>query len=686
MNITELIVELLEQGQRVELPGIGTFDSVMQSPHHDPVSRIYYPATREVVFHQGTTGDNGIVKTIASRECVGEDVALQMWNNYTDALIDKMGRTGEHAFGALGTLYKRPDGYSFQMAEGVVIEAGGSSEKPLSEVRTYTHSESDDPFAQFDDTPEVTVVQKPEPQPMIPTAMAKPEPEPEPEELDEEWQDNLKKLEELPKSKAALKAEAKAEKARLKAEAKAEKERAKMRKRAQKEHSSAERRIEEDRDAALRREAEEKRRAEEVLYNAEQRAEEERVKAEKEAEAARVRAEQKAHEERLKAEKRAAALAAVAAAHMPDEGTSTAAPVADVNTKLLKEQKEAEHQAAKEAARRLKEEQKQAKADAKEKARLEKAERKRAAQEAKEEALRSREVESGEEDGKKSRRWLLWLLLLLLLLLAGAGAYYLLKNRGSSAGVGDGVTMQGRHFSTSKANQFTFNTDMLEYGDREISRNCDRVCQNMSNYINEYLDDSGYRNARAQVMDRVRQYAGSRMDELMGTRLAAQRFIPYEDYIYQTAEPWLRRTYANTSCNRVQGELMGMLGTMLDEVIDEYGLQPDAAQAPAQPQPAQPAQPTAKKTTLPDDNPVYVYVEKKSKQGFDIVAGFYLNKATAAKMAARLHELGCDAYIIEKNDMYYVSMGSAPTRTKAEALYKHINSWYDGDIVIKQLD
>ena len=54
-------------------------------------------------------------------------------------------------------------------------------------------------------------------------------------------------------------------------------------------------------------------------------------------------------------------------------------------------------------------------------------------------------------------------------------------------------------------------------------------------------------------------------------------------------------------------------------------------------------------------------------------------------MTARLHEQGCDAYIIEKNEMYYVSMGSAPTRTKAEALYNHIKSWYDGDIVIKEL-
>lgn len=84
------------------------------------------------------------------------------------------------------------------------------------------------------------------------------------------------------------------------------------------------------------------------------------------------------------------------------------------------------------------------------------------------------------------------------------------------------------------------------------------------------------------------------------------------------------------------------------------------------------------------ENPVYVYVEKGSKQGYDIIAGFYLNKATAAKMTARLHELGCDAYIIEFNDLYYVSMGSASSQTSADALLKHIKSWYDGDAVIKK--
>ena len=132
-----------------------------------------------------------------------------------------------------------------------------------------------------------------------------------------------------------------------------------------------------------------------------------------------------------------------------------------------------------------------------------------------------------------------------------------------------------------------------------------------------------------------------------------------------------------------------LLDGILSQVIDELGIEPTGTQRTAAEvqQVKETERAIVDKKNVQDnkDAPQSVYVEKNSKQGFDIIAGFYLNKQTASRMTARLHEQGCDAYIIEKNDMYYVSMGSAPTRTKAEALYNHIKSWYDGDIVIKQL-
>jgi cell division septation protein DedD len=129
---------------------------------------------------------------------------------------------------------------------------------------------------------------------------------------------------------------------------------------------------------------------------------------------------------------------------------------------------------------------------------------------------------------------------------------------------------------------------------------------------------------------------------------------------------------------------MRTLDGILDRMVQELGLEPDAA-VPGNAAAATPA-PAVRKTAEkePTEAPVTVNMEQNSKQGFDIIAGFYLDRDRAARLTARLHELGSDAYIIEKNDMYYVSMGSAKDRTSAEALFNHIKSWYDGDIVIKQ--
>ena len=714
MNITNLIAELLQKGQKVELPEIGTFDSVEQPPHHDPVTRIYYPATRNIVYNETTTGDDSIVKIIAQRDCVSEEVARQMWRNYLDALKDKLKLTGEHSLEGLGTITKVGDSYGFEMAEGVVIDAGNGSETLLEEVKTYDHSGSEDPFAQFEDEPEVTVVKKveatpaPKPEPVAPAPepeeepMPAVEPEPEPEPADEleaehdvnapksvsdEWKESLKQLDELPKSKSQLKAEAKAEKERLKAEAKAEKERERLRRRAEKDAEEEERLLAQQREAEERKEASERRRAEEELRKAEERAEQDSRRANREQEESMRRAEEKAAEERIKAEKKAAVLAAVAASQVAKGepvAAAESAPVVDV--KALKAQKEA----SKEAARKLKEEEKLRKAAekiaAKEAARQMKEENKKRAKE----VVEKQQKEYDDENRRHGLKWLWWLLLLLI---AAAVVFLCMKN----CSRGDGEAAQaknGKHLNVPYINALTYNPDLIEYSEREIGRNGDIVCANMAEYINNFLADRGYRSARVPMMDRVRQYVNERMDQLLGPRFAVQRFIPYEDYVYHRAEPWLKHTYADVARHTVQGELMNVkaLDEILDQVVDELNLQAGTQQfTPAEVQQvketeraaAAPKKPA--KAQLDKDAPQFVYVEKNSKQGFDIIAGFYLNKGTAAKMTARLHEQGCDAYIIEKNDMYYVSMGSAPTRTKAEALYNHIKSWYDGDIVIKEL-
>ena len=226
MNITDLIVEQLKQGKSVELAGIGTLGSELQSPRHDKARGVYYPAHRTLVFNGATSGNDSMVNLLAERECVGTEVARQMWKNYIDALSDKLKHTGSHAFGELGTLHAGNGGYRFEAAEGLVLSVG--DEKPLEDVKIYAHDNEEDPFAQFDDEP-VAPAPEPEPEPVPePEPEPIPEPEPEPEPIPEpepepvpvpepepepvtapapepklvnqeaSWNEDLKKLEEMP--------------------------------------------------------------------------------------------------------------------------------------------------------------------------------------------------------------------------------------------------------------------------------------------------------------------------------------------------------------------------------------------------------------------------------------------------------------------------------------------------------
>ena len=307
----------------------------------------------------------------------------------------------------------------------------------------------------------------------------------------------------------------------------------------------------------------------------------------------------------------------------------------------------------------------------------------------------------GNDDGKKRRIWPILLLILLILLLLAGGAYYFLVKRGLAkqpAQTETTVAPSGKHLDVPAVNSLTFNTDMIEYSPRDINANTDRVCRNMADYIGKYLADRGYAGARAPMMDRVRQYAADRMGDLMADRFAVQRLIPYDDYIYRFNEPLLKERRANNARIKVQTELMNYsaLDDILYSMVDELNLQPGGAapktaaevqQVKAVEKAAADKKAAAKKAAAKkaaDETPVFVYVAKESKQGFDLIAGFYLNRGTAANLTARLHEQGCDAYIIEKNDLFYVSMGSAQNRTAAEALYRHVKSWYDGDVVIKE--
>ena len=224
----------------------------------------------------------------------------------------------------------------------------------------------------------------------------------------------------------------------------------------------------------------------------------------------------------------------------------------------------------------------------------------------------------------------------------------------------------------SKTNMFTFNSDLIEFSDADVAGCQSSLVNYMRDYIANYARTQRYSSATNLLMKRVSDYAGERLGELLSTdAYFVQRFLPYNDYIHEYCADVLKSRKGENRKVVVQTELMDqtVLRQLLQEVIDANNLQPDAVT---------PRAPVEKAPVL------QASYSNKSKRGFDIIAGFFVNKTNADRMATQLKKQGCDAYIIEIQHGYYVSMGSAETRTKAEALYRHIKEWYKGDISIKQ--
>ena len=217
----------------------------------------------------------------------------------------------------------------------------------------------------------------------------------------------------------------------------------------------------------------------------------------------------------------------------------------------------------------------------------------------------------------------------------------------------------------------------------------------MADYVHQFLLARHYGNAFAPVMNQGDQYADSRLHELMVEGYCVKRFFPYEDF-------WLERNYAEYKeagaqyyrC-KVQGELMNLdlLDGMLDDIIVSLGLHADGyglngyGRGGANAGGGKGNANAYKKNDQPYEEVVpEAPTFKNSKQGFDIIAGFFTSKKSANKCANQLKALGSDAYIISKSGGYYVSMGSAPTYTAAQAMEKHIKSWYKSDVSIKNFN
>lgn len=612
MNITDLIVEFIKDGNIVEFPGLGTLASNTVSAHHDPESGIYYPARRTVAMTSSQVGNKAIVRRIAESECVTVDIAEMIWKNYVDALSDKLQRDADgHEFPGIGTMRRVGNKVSFAAVDGLDLDADKRQEQPLENVATYTPKVVEDPFAAYEGQ------------------------EPEPEESP---------VEEVVPQEQPQEAAAPVETA-----------------------TPSEEEEEEKRDAGKEREA------------AEPKEEEVEAGPESEPDIETVR---------------------------PVEGGSTQSDhLTEVkrmldeipaSPKTAKEARRAEKEAAKAA--------KEARKEAEKKAALLAREKEAAAREAAKELHRQEKAAAREEkkkrgtdgaatpgSGKKKRAWL-WILIVLLLLLAGGGAYYLLNKGFLCSGDSYAKEVEWSRYDASDVipmPEIDVNMlNMLEFNEKWVSNAVDHVHVYMSEYVHEFLRARHYSNAYVPMMNSIDQYAGGRLQELMVPGMSVKRFLPYDDFWAARHANSYKRWGSRYYQYMVQGELLDieLLEGMLDDLVVRLGIQADGFGIPnntavVKEKPQRSLVETPFEETVPEA-PTF----RNSKQGYDIIAGFATDKKKANKLANQLKKLGSDAYIISKSGGYYISMGSAPTQTAAQAMENHIKTWYQGPVSIKNFN
>lgn len=287
---------------------------------------------------------------------------------------------------------------------------------------------------------------------------------------------------------------------------------------------------------------------------------------------------------------------------------------------------------------------------------------------------------------KKKRHRLLWLWLLLLILLLLGGGYYYYTHYYHTVSTPSVATAPQEENDTDQAarqgftyeelvNIFTFNTDLLEFTADDHTANRNEILRNMQEYWSQFLSSRHYSHAMPYLQEAVSDYISQRLSQLLDHEgYSVQRFFHFDDFLHNFFYDELKDRKASHARITIQSELMdyALLDEILRGLVEKYDLRASDVGKAA--------------VTKTKQKPVVysAHVEKSSKHGFDVIAGFYTSQQSAMRMASRLKGLGCDAYIIDQDHLYYVSMGSAPTRTAAEALYKQITSWYSGSVAIKQ--
>ena len=309
------------------------------------------------------------------------------------------------------------------------------------------------------------------------------------------------------------------------------------------------------------------------------------------------------------------------------------------------------------------------------------------------------------KDKKKGGFWkaLLWIITILIVLLACAFVIdrYIFNCQGRDwlsqylpigpinneqpdevATPANNNTNYDREAARSNITDYTFSLDGIQFTDDEIRQGSDELLSSLSPFISKRLKAMKQSNNETMFMQQARQYIEQRLTQLLtDNEFHPQSLLKYDDYVREANMPMLKSKKMHSKATAIAEDFLS--GDLIMNILSQ--INPDST--PVVDNKAETNNDNKKKSDYKTNNnhvaPQTKYATS-SKQGFDIIAGYTANVDNAASLCSKLKKSGCDAYIINRNGGYYVSMGSASSRTEIEAKYIHIKEWYAGDMSIKK--
>ena len=624
MNITDHIVALLKSGKDVEMNGIGAFVVKTIDAYMDESTKTFYPKRQTVEFHPYTEDRGNIAELIARKECVDESTAQRMWKNYYDALQDKLQTQHSHTFPELGDLKFEDGNYSFAPIEGLNLLGNSEELQPVVGVDTFETNPNEDPFAVFDN-PETVV----------------PEPETAPEEPETPAVDETPADEEQPAEQPADEPEPEVIPVVIPVT------------------EQPEENIEQQPETAPEPEPVEDATKEPEPVPSPAPAEEEKPE------------------------------------QVVENNQVADKPADDLQT-ILDDEPDAP-------------------------------------------------VETTKTTNRRGTRTLIILLIVLLLLLwAGAACYYffVFKKNNTKPADGDKPAVEQTDTKASQASQlksdentvqpettaepeevtatepeaepasapavepekevaqaepatdastdngslnavasdydynkfnssFAFDLSNVEVTAPDaVATNKNMILKRLSGRIERFVKGKQYSTAAEKLKGKIGQFIEERLGDKFNTQtFNVTNLMPYttDNFVRQYVGDELQTRKQRRVRYEVIEEIFAnnMLGQYLDELINAGEVSKDVVKAPAA--------------------PVYTApVYTAPKAGFDVIAGTYRDKQSAMRMASSLRSKGAGAYVIEKGGLYYVSAGSAPSRTAADKVMYQLKTWYTSNLSIKQ--